>query len=288
VHAIRTATDSVSTKSELSGSPVEEGTVPLTSATIKQSLASVPAVQRDNAAQTLIQNASLAELRDLDAEGVLRLYQALAMEPPRIYSSKDDAAVKRLRQHTQFQPVKATPAYGVDLVKRASLSFGHVQTQLSAAVITRVYAAERSRLSMLERMGIDGETVGRGQLGQAAYSDVIDPAHYKLAWEACLTQVHSSDLLLRAPSDTFVFDFGAYRVKVPPLYSAVYSNPVLEDFVVAGYLAIRLQAASKAGAPRRIPYASPWRSITACGTWSLPLKLPLRTALIGRPWRRSC
>lgn len=222
----------------------------LNTATIKKRLASVPCKQKDNEAQNIINGATSAELKSLDAEGVLRLYEALAMLPPRIYSDRDAAAMKRLATHTQFQPVTNTPEYGVSLVKKARQSQPVIQSQLTPALVTRIYAAERKRLGWFERHGFDGSTVGRGQLGQPAYDDVKASRYIKTALETCLTRVFLSKLLSKHsgnPVGAQGFDMKTYKVKVPINYGDVWRNPPLEDFVVAAYLGIRIAAATKAG-----------------------------------------
>ena len=227
--------------------------MPLNTTIIKKRLASAPWKQKDNEAQNIINGATSAELKSVDAEGVLRLYEALAMLPPRIYSARDAAAMKKLATNTQFQLVKNTPGFGVNLVKNARLSQPNIQTQLTSGLITRIYASEKNRLSWLERRGIDGSTVGRGQLGQPAYTDVKSPAHFKTTLELCLTRVFLARLLSEHSIQTVSaqrFDMKTYRVRVPASYNEIWRDPPLENFVVAAYLAIRITAATKA---RRSP-----------------------------------
>ncbi|MDY6992043.1 MAG: hypothetical protein SVR94_05480 [Pseudomonadota bacterium] len=52
--------------------------MPLDTNIIQKRLASVPKIQRDNEAQNIINGAMSVALRNLKAEGVLRLYEALA------------------------------------------------------------------------------------------------------------------------------------------------------------------------------------------------------------------
>ena len=223
----------------------------LSTVIIKNRLASVPWRQKDNEAQNIINGATPAELKSLDAEGCLCLYEALAMLPPRIYSARDAAAMKKLATDTQFQPVTNTPDYGVNLVKSARPSQLNIQSQLTPGLVTRIYAAENKRLGWFERHGIDGSTVGRGQLGQLAYVDVGKPKHFKTALDTCLTRVFLARLLGKhscQPSGVDgLFDMTLYSVRVPAHYSSVWPYPPLEDFVVAAYLAIRIAAATKGG-----------------------------------------
>ena len=215
----------------------------LTTAEIKRRLAAKPSKQRDNEAQSIINGATSADLRGVDAEGVLRLYEALALGI-RIYSSNDSAAMSRLKKYTQFQPVTNTPNYGVNLVKNVRKLNS---TLLFSKHVTQIYAAENKRLSFVERYIRDGSTIGRGQLGQPAYTDVKKPANFKSALETCVTRVFIAKLLKNAPLvyDSSHFDFTKYSVVVPQVYSGVYKYKAIEDFVVAAYLAIKIKDATK-------------------------------------------
>jgi hypothetical protein len=217
--------------------------MPLDTATITRRLAAAPSQQKDNEAQNIINGATPDELKNLDAEGVLRLFEALAMLPPRIYSSRDAAAMQRLKDNTQFQPVTNTPEYGVGLVTNArqTRNYPLVTTQL----VNNIYAAEKKRLSWGEQIGFDGATIGRGQLGQPAYTDV--KTQFKNALEACVTRVFVAELLANAPFPTANIDFSTYSAIIPAQYSSVIAYPAIEDFVVAAYLAIRIDRATKGG-----------------------------------------
>lgn len=219
---------------------------------IKVKLSSVSSNTKDNEAQNIINKASPSELKNLDAEGVLRLYEALAMTYPRVYSSRDRAAMKRLRTYTQYQPILFTPDYGVNLVKSACRGQPIVQSQLTSKLISRLYIAEKKRLSWGESWIYDGKTIGRGQLGQTAYIDVKSPSNFQGILETCLTKVYISELLKRAensisPSSFANFNKQTYKIIIPPNYSDIYRIPALEDIVVAGYIALKIKGASKAG-----------------------------------------
>ena len=219
----------------------------LTASIIQKKLAAASWTLRDNVAQDIINGATTAELKNLDAEGVLRLYEALGLSGG-WYSSRDSSAMKRLATESQFQPVKNTPDFGVGLVKRAAPG-ANIQTQLSAGLVARIYAAEKKRLSVLEKVGFDGSTVGRGQLGQPAYNDVKSPRHFKAPLEECMTRVILAKALSKhaRPGAVLGFDMTTYKLRVTEHYSNVWRDPVLEDFVVAAYLAIRIRAATKSG-----------------------------------------
>jgi hypothetical protein len=219
--------------------------MPLDTAEVKRRLSAAPSDQMDNEAQNIINGASSAELANLDVEGVLRLYEALALLPPRWYSSRDKAAMERLQANTQFQPVINTPDYGVDLVRNAGKTKN--QTLVTAQLVKNIYAAENSRLSGWERIGIDGATIGRGQLGEPAYTDVKNKFATEL--EACVSRVFIAELFTMAPNPFYRIDFPNYKAKVPLKYGEVILYPAIEDFVVAAYLAILVDRRTKAGRP---------------------------------------
>lgn len=215
-------------------------------AVIIQRLDSSHWIRRDNEAQKIIREAAPDELRYLDVGGVLRLYDALTGSPG-VYSARDAAAMRALKAHTQFQPVLKTPNFGVDLVKKARPDSSIIQSQLTPDLVTRIYAAEKKRLSLLEKVGIDGSTRGRGQLGQDAYTDVKE--QFKTALETCLARVFISQMLQNAPRRPSMnaLNFNTYKVLIPQNYGTILSYPPAEDFVVAAYLAIRITAATRAG-----------------------------------------
>ena len=219
----------------------------LNAAMIRTQLDAVSWQLRDNEAQSIISNASTGDLKSLDDEGVLLLHEALASG----WTSKlDSAAIATLRSATQYQPITSTPDYGVSLIKNARSANATVKQELTAGMVRRIYAAENSRLDLWERAGIDGSTVGRGQLGQPAFTDVISTRNFRSEWETCVKTFILSTYMagrLRA-SYLEYFDMSNYKVKIPTVYNAhVYQHEVLEDFVVAGYLAVRMAAATKAG-----------------------------------------
>ena len=84
---------------------------------VKSKLAAAASNQKDDVARNIVNGATSADIKSLDIEGVLRLYEALYMLPPRNYSSADQLAMKKLATNTQFSPVTKTPDFGVKLVK---------------------------------------------------------------------------------------------------------------------------------------------------------------------------
>ncbi len=217
----------------------------LTTSQIKQRLSNTPPNQKDNEAQKIINNAAKIELKNLDSEGVLRLYEALAMLPPRYFSSNDRSALIKLKNNTQYQPVSANLAEVIKLINRVKPSPQFAQ--VTPAFINRIYIAENKRLSRLERMGFDGSTIGRGQLGQPAYTDVISPSGFKGIFEEYINRVFIPELLkTEFTTHQHHWNFGAYSTNIQPGYSSIYRNKKLEDFVVTAYMAIRINSATKA------------------------------------------
>lgn len=220
--------------------------MPLDAAEIKRRLDAAPSDQKDNEAQNIINGATNSELGNLDAEAVLRLYEALAMLPPRWFSSRDQAALTKLRDNTKFQPVADNLKLAVELIAAARPNAD--LASLTPDVVTRIYAAENKRLSWYESIGIDGSTIGRGQLGQDAYTDVIDPARFRNAFESYINRVFIPELLKdEYTTHQHHWDFKIYRPNVPASYNNVHRDRKLEDFVVAAYLAIRIIDASRSG-----------------------------------------
>ena len=219
----------------------------LTTAQIRSLLNAAPGHTKDSAAQKLISAASPAEIRALDVEGVLRLYQALVMFSPSWVSSRDSAALDRLAQYSQFQPLAQPLSTAIALIKRAKPQSAAIQSELSADLVNRLYAAEASRLDWYEKLGIDGETIGRGQLSQKAYLDIREPHYFKLVFEGYITHVWLAEILKSRPKNSGHFDFTTCRTNIPARYDSIYKQQALEDFVVAAYLAVRILNAERPG-----------------------------------------
>ncbi|WP_087017135.1 hypothetical protein [Thaumasiovibrio subtropicus] len=214
---------------------------------IKARLAQAPRNQKDNVAQEIIHSLSRSALKALSAEDVLRLFEALTQLRPRIVSQRDKAAVKVLASQTQFEKALFTPQLAVDSVKAHFLQSPVVQSHLSAKLVKGIYRVEDQRLSFLERMGIDGKTVGRGQLGQSAFTDVTSPNYLKSPFEQYAKCYFIAKQLNNPLQRVAQINMPPYSVTVPSNYSVVYPETSLEDFVVAGYLAIRIHKATKQG-----------------------------------------
>ena len=215
----------------------------LTTDTIKKRLESVKWMVRDNEAQNIINDATTDELKSLDAEGILRLREALI---DGIISDKDKAAMKKMVTNTQFQPVTDTPKFVVDLIKKELIDKAAIQSELTPELINRLYGAETKRLDWYEKLGADGDTIGRGQLSQSAYIDVKKT--YSSVWAKYLTRVRLANHLSNINEAASNFD-RFYQVVVPVSYTqyAILNVKSLEDFVVAAYLAIKINNATKNG-----------------------------------------
>lgn len=219
--------------------------MPITSADVKSKLAAASWSERDDVACKLIKAASEGDIAAWDAEAVLRLLQNLA---DGFRSADDTAAIKSLAASTAFQP--GTLADAVSIVKAAKAGNPAIQSELKEAVVTRLYAAEKKRLSIGEGWAWEGATKGRGQLGQSAYDDVRNTKNFKAEYEAWATRVIIAKALKKAldgGSGGANIDWSKYSVTVPSSYGDVVSVPELEDFVVTAYLAVKMQAATKAG-----------------------------------------
>lgn len=222
----------------------------LDAATIKSKLDAVSWDKRDDTAGTIISAASDAEIGSLDDQAVLLLHDALVGGAISFRSQEDKDALKKLIKATQFQPVATNPNYGVGLIKAAKPGNLAIGNELSSGMVTRIYKAEDKRLSNFERYVTDGKTIGRGQLGQTAFEDVISKKYFKNEWETCVRRLVISTHLagnLRSGYQSVFLDSNTFKVKFPDNYSIVHIHPQLEDFVVAAYLGIRMIRATKAG-----------------------------------------
>ncbi len=219
----------------------------LTAATIRNKLDKAGFGKRDNVARDIINNTGASELKALDIEAIMLLVGALRGSG--WFEEVDRKALERLRSHSQFQPITSLPGEAVAVIKAATKSNLCVGNELSGAMVSRIYAAEKKRLSLAERWGIDGSTIGRGQLGQPAFTDVTSKIHYAAEWKDWVGRYVVSTLMqttLGMIQDNMI-DKGTHSIRPPTHYSSVILFPALEDFVVAGYLAVKMKAATKSG-----------------------------------------
>jgi len=213
----------------------------LTTPIIKARLDAASWSQKDDEAQAMIAGATYQELYDLDLEGVLRLYDALTRKPG-WYDATDHNAVKKLSTAMKFHK-QPTPQFGVDLARAARSGVPNVQQLLTVDIINRIYAAEARRMNSVEPW-IPVGTMGRGQLGQPAYQDVINNFPKELS--TTLAYNYLPEMMVKAPARWNTFDWVLYKVNIPANYYSVFTEEMVEDFVVAAYLALKIQAASKA------------------------------------------
>ncbi len=226
--------------------------------TIKQELTSSPLNEKDNTAQKIIKAATTTELKNLNTEGVLRLYEALNMLHPRVYSTNDSRAIEKLRTNSQYKPALNSLDESIKLIKKTQINSSIVQSKLTPDLIKRLYAAEKKRLNILENIGIDGNSIGRGQTIQDAYTDVLNytlknKKIFKAAFESYTNRILVANLLKTAPSNRHQkhFNFKTYTTVIPSEYSSVITFPALEDFIVSAYVAIRIKAATRNGRPTK-------------------------------------
>ena len=146
------------------------------------------------------------------------------------------------------QPRDVTTTRGptiVDTVNDISLKSGQTAAEVAAKVLKnsptlkektkqvikpelvgRIYAAEKKRMSWYEHLGIDGDTVGRGQLSNKSYSDVKK--------------------FLSKEFDTYLKKMNLKINKQLP-YDNVCRDPVLEDFIVLACLALWVDRSQRVG-----------------------------------------
>ncbi|HED36039.1 MAG TPA: hypothetical protein ENJ08_17735 [Gammaproteobacteria bacterium] len=225
---------------------------------IKNELASSPLNEKDNTAQKIIKAATTTELRNLNSESVLRLYEALNMLHPRVYSQNDARAMEKLRTNSQYKPALNSLDEVIKLIKKTPISSSIVQSQLTPDLVNRLYAAEKKRLGWYEKIGIDGKSIGRGQTIQDAYTDVLNytlknKKIFRAAFESYANRILVANLLKTAPSAKHQehFNFKTYTTVIPAKYSNVITFPALEDFIVSAYVAIRIKAATRNGRPTK-------------------------------------
>lgn len=218
----------------------------LTTATIKSKLAQAGWSATDDVARSIVNGASAADLKSLDVEAVLRLYLSISSG---WLAAEDKAALALLRRHTQFQPIATVPDDAVAVIQAATRSNACVQTELSAGMVTRIYAAEKKRLDWLEEIGFDGSTIGRGQLGQAAFTDVTGANQYGAQWRSWFDRYIIANYIHGHKVNSFpIFvDQGNFLINLPTHYTVVYRHEKLEDFIVAGYLAVLMKRTTKPG-----------------------------------------
>ncbi len=112
----------------------------------------------------------------------------------------------------------------IEILKSSNNLSDKTKGIISVKKVENLYKAESRRLSFLERIGIDGATIGRGQVGEDAYNDV---------W------------------NLFKSEMKKYESEVRKKFSGDFKkdmkNTDLEDFIVAAYLSICIDRRQKEG-----------------------------------------
>ena len=112
----------------------------------------------------------------------------------------------------------------VNVIKNSKNLSLNTKSAISSKMITNLYNAEDQRLSLLERIGIDGNTIGRGQLGESAYNDVVSKLNNEM----------------NAYSKSIGKDFsGDFKTDM--------KDNDLEDFIVTAYLSLCIEGRQKKG-----------------------------------------
>jgi hypothetical protein len=109
------------------------------------------------------------------------------------------------------------------LVKSNKLST-NTTSVISKAMIENLYKAESKRMSVLEKLGLDGTTIGRGQVGELAYTDVLSKFENEIT--------------------SYAKDLG---IDITKNFYLDIKNEDIEDFIVTAYLSICINNRQKEG-----------------------------------------
>ena len=102
-----------------------------------------------------------------------------------------------------------------EFLERNKLISEETKAFVTERTLQNLYNAEAKRMSLPEKMGFDGETKGRGQIGEPAYNDVMAKFKNEYNKYAKNNQINKSNIF-------------AKDIK----------NEKLEDFLVTFYLAV--------------------------------------------------
>ena len=178
---------------------------------LKKQLEEAKQTVRDNVAQEIIGGLSNQELARLPADLKKRLSDELSSG---WMSDRDKIALNKLYD--------ASKKAAIDLLKSSDKLSEDTKRLLDPKLIEGIYQAEGKRLSILEKVGIDGETIGRGQIGRDVYQDVM--------------KVFKDDMLKK----------GGYQ-DITENYRDDLKNPILEDFATASSLALKIERSQRDG-----------------------------------------
>jgi len=197
----------------------------ITTEQIEKKLKSSSNQTRDNTAQDIINDATIIELKRMDARAVFLLVTAL---DDGWNSRRDNAAKSRLKMHSQFIVKDFTTKHAVSFVKSELTVSANsaVQNNLDDGIVKRIYKAENKRLSVLESLGIDGSTIGRGQLGQPAFRDVSRPAPqgFSLSWKVYAESYFAAARLNGDSIPKSARVAPKFNFTVPTLYNDIYKK----------------------------------------------------------------
>lgn len=157
------------------------------------------------------------DIKGPDAKGAANPAAAAGVDPATAAAAK----IAHLQDTAgdAYDPAASQQAV-MDYLKASDKLGDKTQDAINPGLISGIYAAEDKRLSLLERWGFDGDTIGRGQLGEAAYSDVVR---------------------------TFGADLARAGVKLPGTYGEAVGNKTTEDLVVGAYASMAIDGSQDNG-----------------------------------------
>lgn len=112
----------------------------------------------------------------------------------------------------------------IEILQESEKLSRNTKSVISASLVNNLYKAENKRMSFLEKIGIDGKTIGRGQLSQDAYDDVV--------------KIYTTEIGIYEIVRNLEFSGNFYKDM---------KNPEIEDFIVSAYLAICIENRQKIG-----------------------------------------
>ncbi len=112
----------------------------------------------------------------------------------------------------------------IEILKTSNNLSENTKNELTSGMIKGIYSAEHTRMSFLERIGIDGSSIGRGQVTEVAYQDVLN--QFKSEFDEYLDEMNLTSVA------NFKKDM---------------KNIDIEDFIVTAYLALNIERRQKEG-----------------------------------------